>query len=116
LAWPLWDGPAGIVYSGSAPRTGSMRHMSLTFNEVVNHACRDLPAKQAGLPVRRLLGGKEPLVSIHNRPGHGLMLSKKARKEHARPEVKRPDGLPHRLNQLQSSWRPEDHGKGTPHV
>jgi hypothetical protein len=87
-----------------------------TFNEVVNHACRDLLAKQAGLPIRRLRGSKEPPVSIHDRPGHGLMLSKTARREHARPEVKRPDGLPHRLNQLQLSWRPKDHGKGTPHV
>jgi hypothetical protein len=117
-AWPGLFGtaPAWIVYRVSALRTGSMRPMSLPFNEVINHACRDLAANQAGLSLRRLQGGREPPVSIHDRPGHGLMLSKTARREHGRPEVKRPDGLPHRLNQLQLSWRTEDHGKGRPHV
>ena len=117
-AWPGLFGkaPAGIVYRVAGPRTGNVRRMSLPFEEVVNHACWDLAAKQAGLPLRRLLGGTEPRVSIHDRLGHGLTLSETACREHARRDVKRPEDLPHRLNRLQLSWRPEDHGKGTPHV
>jgi hypothetical protein len=96
-AWPGLFGtaPAWIVYRVSALRTGSMRPMSLPFNEVINHACRDLAANQAGLSLRRLQGGTEPTRAItYGRSGHGLTPSETARRERACLELKRPDDFP----------------------
>ena len=58
-AWPGLEGqpPAGLVHRITRPRGGNARRMSLPFEEAINQACWDLAAKQAGLPLYRLLGG-----------------------------------------------------------
>ena len=107
--------PAGVVFRLSGPRTGSARRMPLLFEGVFNHACLNLTVKQAGLSLRRLIGGTAPRAGTRGRPGHGLTLGETTRREHPCPDVMRPDDLPHCLNRLQLSWRPKVHGKGTPH-
>jgi L-alanine-DL-glutamate epimerase-like enolase superfamily enzyme len=66
-AWPGLAGqpPAGLVHRISRPRGGNARRMSLPFEEAINQACWDLAAKQAGLPLWRLLGGTNPRVRTY---------------------------------------------------
>lgn len=66
-AWPGLEGqpPAGLVHRVSRPRGGNVRRMSLPFEEAINQACWDLAAKQAGLPLYRLLGGSAPKVRAY---------------------------------------------------
>ena len=66
-AWPSLEGqpPAGLVHRVARPRGGNVRRMSLPFEEAVNQACWDLAAKQAGLPLFRLLGGTEPKTPVY---------------------------------------------------
>ncbi|MFO1149568.1 MAG: mandelate racemase/muconate lactonizing enzyme family protein [Alsobacter sp.] len=66
-AWPglLGQPPAGLVHRVSRPRGGNARRTSLAFEEAINQACWDLAAKQAGLPLWRLLGGVEPRVRTY---------------------------------------------------
>jgi L-alanine-DL-glutamate epimerase-like enolase superfamily enzyme len=66
-AWPGLEGqpPAGLVHRVSRPRGGNARRMALPFEEAINQACWDLAAKQADLPLWRLLGGTEPKVRTY---------------------------------------------------
>ncbi len=66
-AWPGLEGqpPAALVHRVSRPRGGNVRRMSLPFEEAINQACWDLAAKQAGLPLYRMLGGVEPRVRTY---------------------------------------------------
>jgi len=64
--WPRLEGqpPAGLVHRIGRPRGGNRRAASLPFEEGVGQACWDLAAKQAGLPLFRLLGGTNPKVRV----------------------------------------------------
>ena len=66
-AWPGLEGqpPAGLVHRITRPRGGNARRMSLPFEEAINQACWDLAAKQAGLPLFRLLGGTQGWVRTY---------------------------------------------------
>ena len=66
-AWPGLEGqpPAGLIHRIGRPRGGNQRRMSLPFEEAVNQACWDLAAKQAGLPLWRMLGGQDPKVRTY---------------------------------------------------
>lgn len=63
-AWAALEGqhPAALAHRVARPRGGNVRRMSLPFEEAINQACWDLAAKQAGLPLYRLLGGTDPKV------------------------------------------------------
>jgi L-alanine-DL-glutamate epimerase-like enolase superfamily enzyme len=63
-AWPRLEGdhPAAIVNRVGRPRGGNSRRMSLPFEEAINQACWDLAGKALGLPLWRLLGGRDPKV------------------------------------------------------
>jgi L-alanine-DL-glutamate epimerase-like enolase superfamily enzyme len=65
--WPRLEGqpPAGLVHRVGRPRGGNRRAASLPFEEGVGQACWDLAAKQAGLPLFRLLGGTDPTVRVY---------------------------------------------------
>jgi L-alanine-DL-glutamate epimerase-like enolase superfamily enzyme len=65
--WPRLDGqpPAGLVHRIGRPRGGNRRAASLPFEEGVGQACWDLAAKQARLPLFRLLGGTDPRVRVY---------------------------------------------------
>ena len=66
-AWPGLEGqpPAALIHRVSRPRGGNQRRMGLPFEEAINQACWDLAAKQAGLPLYRMLGGTEPKVRTY---------------------------------------------------
>jgi L-alanine-DL-glutamate epimerase-like enolase superfamily enzyme len=66
-AWPGLEGqpPAGMINRVARPRGGNIRRMALPFEEAINQACWDLAAKQAGLPLYRLLGGVDPRVRAY---------------------------------------------------
>lgn len=65
--WPGLEGqpPAGLVHRVGRPRGGNIRRSSLGFEEAINQACWDLAAKQAGLPLYRMLGGADPKVRTY---------------------------------------------------
>ncbi len=63
----VWSGlvgqPAlGLVHRGSRPRGGNQRGASLPFHEALQVALWDLAAKQAGLPLHRMLGATRDRV------------------------------------------------------
>lgn len=66
-AWPGIEGmaPAGVIHRLARPRGGNWRAMSLNFGEAINQAMWDLAAKQAGLPLYRMLGGTDPRVRAY---------------------------------------------------
>ena len=66
-AWPSLEGepPAGLIHRVGRPRGGNIRRLSLPFEEAINQACWDLAAKEAGLPLYRLLGGNDPRVRAY---------------------------------------------------
>jgi L-alanine-DL-glutamate epimerase-like enolase superfamily enzyme len=65
--WPGLDGqpPAGLIHRVSRPRGGNQRAPALPFGEAVQVALWDLAAKQAGLPLHRLLGGRRERVEAY---------------------------------------------------
>jgi len=66
-AWPGIEGaaPASVVHRITRPRGGNIRAMSWPFGEAINQAMWDLAAKQAGLPLWRMLGGTDPAVRTY---------------------------------------------------
>jgi L-alanine-DL-glutamate epimerase-like enolase superfamily enzyme len=66
-AWPGLEGtaPAAMVHRIARPRGGNIRQMALPFAEAVNQALWDLAAKQAGLPLWRLLGGTREKIRVY---------------------------------------------------
>ena len=67
--WPGLDGryPAGLVHRIARPRGGNLRPMSLPAHEAVQVALWDLMAKQLGLPLWRVLGGR-PVALVWRMP------------------------------------------------
>ncbi len=65
--WPGLRGqpPAALVHRVSRPRGGNVRGYSQPFGEAINVALWDLAAKQAGLPLWRMLGGETPRVRTY---------------------------------------------------
>jgi len=65
--WPGLDGvaPAALAHRVSRPRGGNQRAPSLPFGEAVQVAVWDLTAKQAGLPLWKLLGGTRSRVRAY---------------------------------------------------
>lgn len=65
--WPGLQGqPAiGLVHRVTRPRGGNLRTTSLPFNEAVQVALWDLAAKEAGLPLHRLLGSRRTRVRAY---------------------------------------------------
>ena len=65
--WPGIEGqPAiGLVHAQGRPRGGNQRALSLPFHESVQVALWDLAAKEAGLPLHRLLGSRKDRVRAY---------------------------------------------------
>lgn len=65
--WPGLEGqPAiGLVHRVSRPRGGNQRASSLPFHEALQVALWDLAAKEAGLPLHRLLGSRRDRVKAY---------------------------------------------------
>jgi L-alanine-DL-glutamate epimerase-like enolase superfamily enzyme len=65
--WPSLKGgePAGLVHQVSRPRGGNRRSPSLPFGDALQMALWDLAAKQAGMPLYRLLGGTRSRVRAY---------------------------------------------------
>jgi len=65
--WPELDGqpPAGLVHRVSRPRGGNQRAPTLPFGEAVQVALWDLAAKEVGLPLHKLLGGRRERVEAY---------------------------------------------------
>lgn len=55
----------GLVHRVSRPRGGNLRSYSLPFHEALQVALWDLAAKEAGLPLYRLLGGERNKVRAY---------------------------------------------------
>ena len=55
----------GLVHRVSRPRGGNIRPFSLPFHEALQVALWDLAAKEAGLPLYRLLGGERSRVRAY---------------------------------------------------
>jgi L-alanine-DL-glutamate epimerase-like enolase superfamily enzyme len=66
-AWPTLRGeaPLGLVHRVSRPRGGNQRSYALPFEEAIQVALWDLAAKQAGLPLHRLLGSRRDRVRAY---------------------------------------------------
>lgn len=66
-AWPALVGqsPAALALSVKRPRGGNVRQMALPFEKAVQEAVWDLFAKQADLPLWRLLGGERQRVPVY---------------------------------------------------
>ncbi|THD45435.1 MAG: mandelate racemase [Bradyrhizobium sp.] len=66
-AWPdlLDQTPIGLVHRVGRPRGGNQRPYSLPFEEAIQTALWDLAAKQAQLPLHRLLGGRRDRVRAY---------------------------------------------------
>ncbi len=66
-AWERIEGapPAGVIHRLARPRGGNWRNTSLNFGEAINQAMWDLAAKQAGLPLYRMLGGTDARVPAY---------------------------------------------------
>lgn len=70
FATEVWPGlvgqPAiGLVHRVARPRGGQQRTASLPFHEAVQVALWDLAAKEAGLPLHRLLGSRRDRVKAY---------------------------------------------------
>lgn len=65
--WPGLEGqhPLGLVQRVTRPRGGNQRPFSLPFREAVQVALWDLAAKQAGLPLHRMLGSRRDRVPAY---------------------------------------------------
>ena len=65
--FPAIEGRAaiGLVHRVSRPRGGNVRPFSLPFHEALQVALWDLAAKEAGLPLYRLLGGERSRVRAY---------------------------------------------------
>ncbi len=65
--WPALEGqpPLGLVHRVHRPRGGNQQTYSLPFEEAVQVALWDLAAKQAGLPLHRLLGSRRDRVRAY---------------------------------------------------
>jgi L-alanine-DL-glutamate epimerase-like enolase superfamily enzyme len=66
-AWPDLEGQVAIAVANrvSRPRGGNQRASSLPFREALQVALWDLVAKQAGLPLHRLLGSRRNRVRAY---------------------------------------------------
>ncbi len=66
-AWPelLGQTPIALVHRIARPRGGNNRPLSLPFHGALQVALWDLAAKQAGLPLFRLLGGRRAKVQAY---------------------------------------------------
>ncbi len=70
FATEVWPGIAGqpaigLVHRVTRPRGGNQRATSLPFHEAVQVALWDLAAKEAGLPLHRLLGSRRDRVKAY---------------------------------------------------
>ncbi|CDX22980.1 Mandelate racemase/muconate lactonizing protein [Mesorhizobium sp. ORS 3324] len=65
--WPGLEGqaPAALAHRVSRPRGGNQRVASLPFGEAIQVAVWDLAAKQVGLPLWKMLGGKRDKVRAY---------------------------------------------------
>ncbi len=65
--WPSLDGelPLALAHRIAQPRGGNQRSPTLPFGEAVQVAVWDLAAKQAGLPLWQLLGGRRDRVPAY---------------------------------------------------
>jgi L-alanine-DL-glutamate epimerase-like enolase superfamily enzyme len=65
--WPGLEGqaPAALAHRVSRPRGGNQRTASLPFGEAIQVAVWDLAAKQVGLPLWKLLGGRRNRVRAY---------------------------------------------------
>jgi L-alanine-DL-glutamate epimerase-like enolase superfamily enzyme len=65
--WPSLDGqaPMALVHRVKRPRGGNQRVYGLPFDEALQVALWDLSAKQAGLPLHRLLGSRRDRVKAY---------------------------------------------------
>ncbi len=65
--WPGLDGqhPLGLAHRISRPRGGNRRGTSLDFSEAVQVAVWDMAARQAGLPLWQMLGGRRQAVPAY---------------------------------------------------
>jgi L-alanine-DL-glutamate epimerase-like enolase superfamily enzyme len=66
-AWPGLEGepPAALAHRVGRPRGGNQRSFTLPFHEALQQALWDLAAKEAGLPLWRLLGGTRDRVPAY---------------------------------------------------
>jgi L-alanine-DL-glutamate epimerase-like enolase superfamily enzyme len=66
-AWPAMEGeaPISLVHRVSRPRGGNQRSYSLPFEEAIQVALWDLAAKQAGMPLHKLLGSRRDRVQAY---------------------------------------------------
>jgi L-alanine-DL-glutamate epimerase-like enolase superfamily enzyme len=66
-AWPDLEGQPAIALANrvSRPRGGNLRASTLPFREAIQVALWDLAAKQAGLPLHRLLGSRRDRVRAY---------------------------------------------------
>jgi L-alanine-DL-glutamate epimerase-like enolase superfamily enzyme len=70
FAGEIWHGIEGqaaiaLVHRQSRPRGGNQRAFSLPFHEALQVALWDLAAKEAGLPLHKLLGGRRDRVKAY---------------------------------------------------
>ena len=65
--WPGLDGehPAALLNRVGRPRGGNIRGFSVPFEQAINQALWDLHGKALGLPLWRLLGGRDPKVRLY---------------------------------------------------
>lgn len=65
--WPGLEGraPIALVHEVTRPRGGNRRSGTLPFNEAVQVALWDLAAKQTGMPLYKLLGGRRDRVRAY---------------------------------------------------
>jgi L-alanine-DL-glutamate epimerase-like enolase superfamily enzyme len=65
--WPGLQGlaPLALVHQVTRPRGGNRRSATLPFNEAVQVALWDLAAKQVGMPLHALLGGRRDRVKAY---------------------------------------------------
>ncbi len=65
--WPglVEQSPLGMVHRVNRPRGGNQRAYSLPFDEALQVALWDLAAKQAGLPLHRMLGSRRDRVRAY---------------------------------------------------
>ena len=66
-AWPGLEGqhPAPLLNRIGRPRGGNIRGMAIAYEQAINQALWDLQAKAAGLPLWKLLGGRDPKVRAY---------------------------------------------------
>ncbi len=65
--WPSLRGqpPLALIHRVDRPRGGNQRKFTLPFEEAIQVALWDLAAKQAGLPLHRLLGSRRSRVRAY---------------------------------------------------